>query len=104
MLAATNYSAQAAAAKRQACVVTETDRRSSMKKTRQAPRLKVVPVADTAISSQDRRRMIAEAAYFHAERRGFEGGSPDEDWYRAEREIDELLAKYAPAEKVQHPH
>ena len=48
--------------------------------------------------------MIAEAAYFHAERRGFEGGDPDEDWYQAEREIDHLLARYAPAEKLQHPH
>ena len=75
-----------------------------MKKTGQAPRLKVVPVAETAISSQDRRRMIAEAAYFHAERRGFEGGNADEDWYQAEREIDELLARSAPAEKIQHPH
>lgn len=75
-----------------------------MKKTGQSPRLKVVPVAETAISSQDRRRMIAEAAYFHAERRGFEGGNADQDWYQAEREIDELLARYAPAEKIQHPH
>ncbi len=75
-----------------------------MKKTSQASRAKAPPVPETAISSQDRRRMIAEAAYFHAERRGFEGGDPDEDWYQAEREIDQLLARYAPAEKVQHPH
>jgi hypothetical protein len=75
-----------------------------MKKTSQVRRAKAAPLAETAISSQDRRRMIAEAAYFHAERRGFEGGTPDQDWYQAEREIDDLLAKYAPAEKVQHPH
>jgi hypothetical protein len=48
--------------------------------------------------------MIAEAAYFRAEQRGFEGGDPDEDWYQAEREIDQLLARYAPAERIQHPH
>jgi hypothetical protein len=75
-----------------------------MKKTSQARRAKAPPVPETAISSHDRRRMIAEAAYFHAERRGFEGGDPDEDWYQAEREIDHLLARYAPAEKLQHPH
>jgi hypothetical protein len=56
------------------------------------------------ISSDDRRRMIAEAAYFHAERRGFEGGDPDQDWYRAEQEIDQLLDRFAPAERMQHPH
>ena len=75
-----------------------------MKKTSQTRSAKAPPVPESAISSQDRRRMIAEAAYFHAERRGFEGGDPDGDWYQAEREIDRLLAKYAPAEKVQHPH
>ncbi len=75
-----------------------------MKKTRQVRRAQGTPVVETAISSHDRRRMIAEAAYFHAERRGFEGGSPEEDWYEAEREIDDLLAKYVPAERVQHPH
>jgi hypothetical protein len=48
--------------------------------------------------------MIAEAAYFHAERRGFEGGDPDQDWYRAEQEIDQLLDRFAPAERMQHPH
>ena len=75
-----------------------------MKKTRQVRRAQGAPVVETAISSHDRRRMIAEAAYFHAERRGFEGGSPEEDWYEAEREIDDLLAKYVLAERVQHPH
>lgn len=32
--------------------------------------------------------MIAEAAYYAAERRGFKGGSELEDWLAAEREID----------------
>ena len=75
-----------------------------MKKTSQAGRANAPPVRETAISSQDRRRMIAEAAYFQAERRNFEGGDPNEDWYQAEREIDQLLARYAPAERLQHPH
>ncbi|MBI1395914.1 MAG: DUF2934 domain-containing protein [Betaproteobacteria bacterium] len=31
--------------------------------------------------------MVAEAAYFRAERRGFLGGSPEEDWFAAEAEL-----------------
>ena len=34
--------------------------------------------------------MIAEAAYFRAERRGFQGGCPIQDWLEAEREIDRV--------------
>lgn len=37
--------------------------------------------------------MIAEAAYYHAERRGFQGGDPVADWLAAEREIAERLAR-----------
>ena len=40
-----------------------------------------------------RRRWIAEAAYYIAERRGFGDGSADDDWCRAEAEIDRLLAR-----------
>ena len=32
--------------------------------------------------------MIAERAYFKAEQRGFQDGSPEQDWYEAEAEID----------------
>jgi hypothetical protein len=31
--------------------------------------------------------MVAEAAYFRAERRGFVGGSPEQDWFEAEIEL-----------------
>lgn len=41
----------------------------------------------------DRLHMIAEAAYFHAEHRGFQGGDINEDWYRAEVEIDAMIAE-----------
>ena len=43
------------------------------------------------ISDDDRRRMIAEAAYFRAQTRGFRGGNPLDDWLAAEREISRLL-------------
>jgi hypothetical protein len=36
--------------------------------------------------------MIATAAYYRAERRGFAPGGEVEDWLAAEREIDESLA------------
>jgi Protein of unknown function (DUF2934) len=34
---------------------------------------------------------IADAAYFHAEHRGFNGGDPMADWLAAEAEIDLAL-------------
>jgi hypothetical protein len=36
--------------------------------------------------------MIAEAAYFRAERRGFQRGDPLDDWLQAEAEIDRMAA------------
>lgn len=38
-----------------------------------------------------RRAMIAEAAYFHAQRRGFAPGDELQDWLKAEAEINALL-------------
>ncbi len=46
--------------------------------------------------AEDRHRMIAEAAYFKAERRDFRGGSPDQDWFEAEAEIQAMLTKTTP--------
>jgi len=42
-------------------------------------------------NSLDREGMIAEAAYYLAERRGFEGGDPVADWLEAEAEIDAII-------------
>ena len=44
-------------------------------------------------NTEQRQKMIAEAAYFRAERRGFHGGDPVDDWVTAEIEIDALLKK-----------
>lgn len=44
----------------------------------------------TAISPEQRRLMIAEAAYYRAQRRGFRG-DPVRDWTEAEAEIDAQL-------------
>jgi hypothetical protein len=41
--------------------------------------------------SDERHRMIAEAAYYRAERRGFNGGDAVRDWCEAEAEVDARL-------------
>lgn len=43
------------------------------------------------MSAEQRQQMIAEAAYYRAEGRGFTDGDPFLDWLDAEREIDALL-------------
>ena len=40
-----------------------------------------------------RQTMIAEAAYYLAQQRGFEAGHDLEDWLRAESQIDAALAR-----------
>ncbi len=45
------------------------------------------------VDLDEREKMIREAAYLRAERRGFSGGSAVEDWHMAEQEIDQRLAK-----------
>jgi hypothetical protein len=47
--------------------------------------------AATAIDTDVRRHMIAEAAYFRAQARGFNGGDEIADWLAAEAEIDALM-------------
>lgn len=43
------------------------------------------------VTAEERFRMIAEAAYFRAEKRAFVGGNVAEDWLQAEAEIDRML-------------
>ncbi len=47
----------------------------------------------TIVSAEQRYRMICEAAYYIAEKRGFKGGNPSEDWVKAERQIDTMLSR-----------
>ena len=53
-----------------------------------SPALSATP--RTTISPEKRRLMIAEAAYYRAQRRGFRG-DPVRDWTEAEAEIDAQL-------------
>jgi len=48
------------------------------------------------ISDDQRLSMIAETAYFKAEKRGFTGGNPVDDWLAAESEVDALLSNNPP--------
>ena len=43
------------------------------------------------VSEEEQQRMIAEAAYFRAERRGFHPGFEHEDWLAAQEEISARL-------------
>lgn len=47
----------------------------------------------TQIDAELRHEMIATAAYFIAEQRGFAPGHEMEDWYRAEAAIDNQLPR-----------
>lgn len=44
-----------------------------------------------SVTPEQRRYYVEVAAYYIAERRGFQGGSELDDWVQAEQEIDRLL-------------
>ena len=52
-------------------------------------------IAHSAVSAEERYRLVAEAAYFRALARGFNGGDPLEDWLAAEQEINRTLSDQA---------
>lgn len=56
----------------------------------QAPVESGVPAIDAGV----RRAMIAEAAYYRAERRGFAPGQELDDWVAAEAEIERATTPY----------
>ena len=62
---------------------------------------RAVPVghasAPPAVPAEQRHARIAVAAYYIAERRGFEAGHELEDWLLAESEIDNAPLRGAPA-------
>ena len=43
------------------------------------------------VTAEVRQQMVAAAAYYRAEARGFEPGHEHEDWLLAEREVDAIL-------------
>lgn len=71
---------------------TTTRKRKSVSKPEKAAAKSRAQVAAINISDEQRMEMIAQAAYYKAEKRGFTGGDPSEDWISAELEIDALLS------------
>ena len=54
------------------------------------------PAGNTTIvtlNPEEHYRMIAIAAYYRAEKRGFIGGDPAQDWVHAEAEVERLIGK-----------
>ena len=49
--------------------------------------------APFGLSAADRRRIIAETAYFKAMRRGFGRGQSERDWFEAQAEVDARLRR-----------
>lgn len=100
--AGTRKAAPKKAAAKKATTKKSTAKKSTAKAaTRKAP-AKEVPakaVADPAaravatITPEQRRAMIAEAAYYRAQQRGFNGGDEVTDWLAAEAEIDARLER-----------
>ena len=54
----------------------------------------------SVVTCEERHRLISEAAYLRAERRGFLPGAELEDWLEAEAEIDKMIAK-GPAKETE---
>lgn len=52
-----------------------------------------VCIDKNSITPEQRYCMIADIAYFRAEKRGFVDGDPVQDWVEAEREIDCMLGE-----------
>jgi hypothetical protein len=66
-------------------------------------RKKPAPAAATFVGLEQRGALIAEAAYFRAEKRGFAPGHELEDWLQAEAEVDARLLQSAATPQAQPP-
>jgi len=61
-------------------------------KSANGPKVRISPLhQESGIDKNERRQMIAEAAYYRFQNRGSEEGCDIDDWLIAEQEIDRLL-------------
>ena len=67
---------------------TTTSSRSPRRATTKSARTPSAPAVATMIDPESRRALIAQAAFYRAERRGFEPGHEVQDWLAAEAEVD----------------
>ncbi len=64
-----------------------TTKRTKTSRARVSPSQK----AKAIVTSEERHRMIAEAAFYLAEKRGFAPGHAESDWAQAAQAIDEMI-------------
>jgi hypothetical protein len=62
--------------------------------------IKSVTNFSSFVGPEKRAALIAEAAYFRAEKRGFAPGNEAEDWLAAEQEVDAALMRAASPPRV----
>ena len=73
---------------------------------KRAPRKTPIAIAvETAIPApftgpEQRAALIAESAYYRAEKRGFDPGHETEDWLAAEAEVDAMLLRSVTTPRV----
>lgn len=95
-MAEVKQAAESAAKKKKKTARKTASKAASKKRaaTKKAParRAGVTRANAVTASAGERHRLIAETAFLKAERRGFKGGDPVEDWLEAEKEVDSSLA------------
>jgi hypothetical protein len=64
---------------------------NAKKSTAAQTKAKPTTQARTKINQDVRSQMIAEAAYYNAQKRNFTDGSAEQDWLTAEAEVDKVL-------------
>ena len=90
--AAAKKAAPAQAPAKKAPVKKAAPKKAAVKKTAPKAGQRASATAPSRITHEERWRMIAEAAYWRAEKRGFSGSGEVEDWLAAEADIDGQLA------------
>ena len=50
-------------------------------------------LTSTPLTLEERSQMIAKAAYFRAEQRGFYPEGHEQDWFEAEKIVDSMLSR-----------
>ena len=61
-------------------------------------------LVSTGITPDQRSQMIAEAAYYRAEKRDFDSQGQEQDWIDAEAEIDAKLNQLSQEKSAKAPH
>lgn len=67
-------------------------------------RVSKTKLVSTGITPDERSRMIAEAAYYRAEQRGFTPYDQMQDWLDAESDVDSILRKSGAQQRADARH